>query len=169
MAYELIETIEVGAGGASVLEFQSIPQDGVDLLILLSARTSVSNYYDSTFIYVNGNYPSGADGRGRNLIGTGSSVSSSDFGGAPGSYDSGSTSTSNVFGNASIYISNYASSGTTKSLSVDAVTENNATSARQLISAGLQEETSGNAITSIYLNCFDTYQQYSTASLYKIY
>ncbi len=36
---QLIETIEVGAGGAASIEFTSIPQDGVDLLLMVSART----------------------------------------------------------------------------------------------------------------------------------
>jgi len=31
MSFELVETVTVGAGGASSIEFTSIPQDGTDL------------------------------------------------------------------------------------------------------------------------------------------
>ena len=31
MAYELIETIEVGAGGSALINFQNIPSDATDL------------------------------------------------------------------------------------------------------------------------------------------
>jgi hypothetical protein len=35
MGYQLIETIEVGSGGAASIEFTSIPQDGVQFLTTL--------------------------------------------------------------------------------------------------------------------------------------
>ena len=41
MAYTLIETITVGSGGASSIEFTGIPQEtGADLVVRLSARQS---------------------------------------------------------------------------------------------------------------------------------
>ena len=41
MGMTLIETVEVGAGGASSIQFDSIPQDGIDLVIRMSARNEV--------------------------------------------------------------------------------------------------------------------------------
>ena len=80
--------------------------------------------------------------------------------------DPGANATSNTFGNTSVYIPNYAGS-TNKSVSSDAVTENNATTASQQILASIWNNTS--AITSIFVS--DTGSnlvQNSTASLYGI-
>jgi hypothetical protein len=80
---------------------------------------------------------------------------------------SGNSSTANTFGNALIYISNYASSNA-KSVSIEAVAENNATTARQDLNAALWNNSA--AITSIAL----TWEQAtnfavgSSATLYGI-
>ena len=42
MGYELIQTTEVGSGGASSISFQNIPQDGIDLILKVSARENAS-------------------------------------------------------------------------------------------------------------------------------
>ena len=160
MAMELIETIEVGAGGAASIEFTSIPQDGVDLLVSLSHRTQLTGstltlndtgLAGNDAIYIQGNGSSASS----------NAQSSAFIVGADDSY------TANTFGNAQIYISNYTSSAN-KSVSVDAVTENNATAALSRISAIKFSVTS--AITSIkFAPSSGTIEQYSTASLYKIY
>ena len=106
MAMELIETIEVGSGGASSIEFTSIPQDGVDLLLMFSGRdTSTTENAKITLNSDGGsNYPTVT------LDGNGSSASSSGFTGTRLRGLQGQSSyTSNTFGSVSIYISNYTS------------------------------------------------------------
>jgi len=162
MGYQLIETIEVGAGGAASIEFTGIPQDGVDLAVLMSARGG-NQLTDLSF-----NADTGTNYTYKMLQGTGSAATSN-----------GSTSeairfyaitedsrTANTFSNAEIRISNY-TSATAKSVSIDGVTENNATYAIMAIAAGSYSGTS--AITSLKLaSNGDVLDQYSTASLYKI-
>jgi len=78
----------------------------------------------------------------------------------------GASTTSNTFGNAAFYLSNYAVSGN-KSLSADSVHEDNASTGFQMLTAGAW--TSGSAITSVELHPFaGTIVEGSTASLYKI-
>ena len=158
MGYQLIETISVGVGGVASIEFTGIPQDGVDLLVLLSARS------DSQSIHLNLN-GSATGFTGIRLTGTGSSVISSAETVNIG-YVAYSPQTANTFGNASIYISNYTSSQH-KSISIDSVNENNATAAVQNLNATTWANTS--AITALWLGRSSfTLGQYTTASLYKI-
>ena len=170
MAYELIETIEVGAGGAASIEFTSIPQDGVDLAILLSGRTDGANVTSSIFMQLNSDT---ANNYAYIILrGTGSSASStsdSPYNAIRVCYFPGANSTSNTFGNATIYLPNYTSS-TSKSIASDSVQENNATASYQNITAGSYSNSTG--ITSVKLypaSGFGNWAQYSTASLYKIY
>jgi len=167
MGYELIETIEVGSGGAASIEFTSIPQDGVDLVLKLSARSTGGGVRPNIKLTVNDD--STASQKWLRLNGTGSSVATGENDTAsyiiPGRI-SGSSSTANTFNSSSIYFSNYTSSNK-KSISVDDVTENNATEAYQTLTAALTAD--DNPITSIELFLFsDSFDEYSTASLYKI-
>ena len=73
--------------------------------------------------------------------------------------------TASTFGNAEIYIPNYASSNN-KSVSADFVSETNAADAIFGLTAGLWANTS--AITSIKLTPAAAFAQYSTATLYGI-
>ena len=158
MGYQLIETIEVGSGGAASIEFTSIPQDGVDLLVKFSGRsTNGANRIACTFnsgsfswIY---------------LLGNGSSASSNSGTNSSYVYLGDSDYTANTFGNTEIYIANY-TSATDKSISVDAVNENNATEAIQVIHA--VKASMSQSITSLTLSGSANLAQYSTASLYKI-
>lgn len=166
MAYELIETIEVGAGGAASIEFTSIPQDGVDLRLVFSARSSATLQRDA-YVYING-LTSGYTSRW--LYGDGSGVYSGSFDGSLWFLNNvmpAAGVTANTFCNASLYFPNYASSSA-KSASCDIVEENNSTSSGQLIWAGSHTTTSG--ITSVMLQTNSgNLVQYSTASLFKIY
>lgn len=163
MALELIETIELTASAASI-EFTSIPQDGVDLLLVGSIRITTSTG-SQVYVYLN-NDSTSANYSMVDLVGNGASVST--FAGTqnlrlPANI---STTTANTFGNGTIYISNYTSSNA-KSISNDAVTENNATTAFQRIEAYKWSGTS--AITSITIDWpFGDMVAGSTASLYKI-
>ena len=158
MAYELIETITL-ASSASSIEFTSIPQDGVDLLLVYSGRSTAST--TTAFLRFNNDTVSYSQIR---LQGTGASaISASDT--AIFLTENLSSSTANTFSNNQIYISNYAGS-TQKSVSGEGVSENNTTSAFQRIIAGLYTQTT--AITSMQITYTSDLVAGSTASLYKI-
>jgi hypothetical protein len=161
---QLVQTVTVGSGGASSIEFTSIPQDGTDLVLVISGRITAAVADTDSGIRFNGQNL----GTNRWLIGNGSTAtSSSPYSNAIGPvYVQGSTTTANTFSSSVYYISNYASNQN-KSISFDNVTENNATAARQLIGAGSWAST--NAITSISVDSGgSSYVQHTTASLYKI-
>jgi len=140
----LIESKTLGTAQASV-QFTNIPQDGTDLLILCSVRGASASTVDALLMSINGDN-SQSNGSSRWLQGTGSGVGSSTGSFAAGGITNADTSTSNTFGNASIYITNYTSTSA-KSISQDYVTENNATQAFQRITASLSSATA--AITSL--------------------
>lgn len=164
MSITLIQTVTVGSGGAASIDFTSIPGTYTDLMIVMSARNTnaVASYY--SVIKFNGSATSFTN---RSLGGNGSSAYSFTTPGNFAGEMSGASATSNTFGNGTIYIPNYAGSSN-KSFSIDAVSENNGTTAQQDIGAGLWSNTA--AITSITLTPDGgyNYAQYSTASLYGI-
>jgi hypothetical protein len=132
----LLETIALSQAAASVT-FDNIPITGyTDLKIVASSRSSNANVIAGISFQVgNGTIDTGANYHYYELTGDGSTASVSN-GNVSGlnSVTSGSTSTSNTFGNIEIYISNYTSS-TQKAMSADATSENNGASAQQRIQA----------------------------------
>jgi len=158
-----VETIEVGAGGAASIEFTSIPQDGVDLQVVISARSTTT---ENQFVIRFNNSSSGYSGK--RLEGSGSAAFS-EAGYTAGILIYGLTQsswTANTFSNLSCTMSNYASSNY-KSVSLDSVSENNATLSFAEINAALWSNTA--AITSVKIaGISGNLAQYSTASLYKI-
>ena len=160
-----IATVTVGAGGASSIDFNSIPQTYTDLVIKLSSRVGSGNTYSNAVLSFNG---TSTTYRNIRLTGNGSSASSSTITGAAYLYVgevNGDTSTSNTFGNLEIYIPNYTGSSF-KSASSDGVTENNATQAFTALHANLWSDTA--AITSMSFQSGGNYLQYTTATLYGI-
>lgn len=162
--FTLISTITVGSGGASSIDFTSIPSTFTDLCLKISARFSTAFTSDTMKISFNSTTTNFTY---RLLTGNGSSAASYNgtFGNA-GDTDANSA-TASTFHNGEIYIPNYAGSNY-KSFSVDTVTENNATAAIADLLAGLWSNTA--AITSIGLTPYSggTFVQYSSASLYGI-
>ena len=159
MGYQLIETIEVGAGGASSLNFTYIAQDAVDLVVLVSARNSAGNFG----LRFNGdsasNYPVNV------LYGTGSVAGPNAYTSSKAIAWTSSTSYSaDTFGSTSFYISNYTATGN-KSVSIDFVSENNATTTNMGINAAKWNGTA--AITAIEVNGTG-FVEFTTASLYSI-
>jgi hypothetical protein len=145
MTIQLIETKTIGTAVASVA-FTSIPQDGTDLMLLCSTRASGSPISQLNMQFNSSGGTSYAD---RTLEGTGSGASSSLRSSQPLiriTGNPGTAATADSFSNVQIYIPNYTSS-VAKSVSLDGVTENNATLAYQSIVAGLWNNTA--AITSI--------------------
>lgn len=161
----LIATTTVGAGGSQVT-FSSIPATYTDLMLVVSGRGSRSSYIDDLLIRFNGD--TGTNYTSRVLYGQGSSAGSLNFSLSYGvaGYVPAATATANTFGNAVMYIPNYAGS-TVKSFTTDSVTENNATSANQEIAAGLWNSTA--AINTLFLFLgFTVFDQNTTVSLYGI-
>jgi hypothetical protein len=140
--YVLLEKITVGAAGASSVTFSGIPQTGyTDLVLKASCRSDQSNVARSWKVQ-----PNGVDITARNLdaendpfvVFSGTSINMN---------TNGTGSTSNTFNNYDVYIPNYASTTTYKSLSVDGAVENNGTNANLKLVAGLYS--SNTAISSI--------------------
>ena len=161
MSMTLIAHTELGSAQATI-EFTSIPATFTDLQLVVSARadSSTSAIFRVSFNGVTTNLSD------RKLTGAGSGTPSSGTSSNIEPVITPSDATSGVFGSSLIYIANY--SGTNaKSISVDSVTENNATTAYQRLVAGLFNTSS--AITSIQLNNpSGNFAQYSSATLYGI-
>jgi hypothetical protein len=157
-----IATVTVGSGGASSIDFNSIPQTYTDLNILCSLRGSQNANNGFTNIGFNS---STSNFSTRFLQGDGSSLGTGN--GVRGiGYLNNAFYTSNTFDSTSVYIPNYTGS-TNKSFSNDSVVENNATFAWTFMAAGLWSNTA--AITSIQITPnTGTFVQYSTATLYGI-
>jgi hypothetical protein len=160
MTMTLIETKTLGAT-ANAIEFTSIPQDGTDLLVLYSVRTTNSG---TTGVYISFN-GSTSSFSSRYLDGNGASVSTGTLARYAGNAVDASA-TSNTFANIATMIPNYTGS-TNKSYSTDSVTENNGTTAYQDLVAGLWSNTA--AITSLAIaSSPGDLVAGSTISLYKI-
>ena len=165
--YVLLAKNVVGAAGASSITFSNIPQTGyTDLVIKYSSRDTSADFAENVAIQFNG--VGGTSYSERLLRGTGSSVGSfnrSSVSAINYLYSTSANATSTTFSNGEIYIPNYTGSSN-KSVSVDSVTENNATSAYTALTAGLFSNTS--AITSIALLAGVSFAQYSTFYLYGV-
>ena len=166
MGMQLIETIDVGSGGVGSIEFTGIPQDGVDLLVKFSNRSSNSSNYlsfngdDGTTNY---NYASRyLEGQGGSGSGPLARVLSNEHEQTIPDPQRTST-TSQLFGNGEIYVTGYALTGQ-KSYSLDYVTEDSAATAFAFFFAAKYAGTA--AITSLKIRL--NQQEFSTFSLYKV-
>ena len=167
MGYQLIETVTVGSGGAASIAFTDIPQDGVDLVLKISARNASAGFR-SYRLQFNGETGYAATSYSmRGLGGTGSGVfnisepNKSEFQISV----QGTATTANTFTSAELMFSNYASS-TAKSASFEITTENNGTEAYARIVAAAYNNTS--PITAIALSDSQLLVEHSTFSLYMI-
>ena len=169
LTYDAIATVTVGSGGASSIEFTSIPGTYTDLLVKLSAR-STRNVFLASGVDITFNGSSSGYAIRDLTKQSGSVASYTESGQAQASigWVSQDTDTANTFGTGEIYIPNYAGSNN-KSFSVEMVQENNSTDQYMALVAGLWSNTS--AITSLKLRIFTgsfNFKQYSTATLYGI-
>ena len=168
LTFVALASVTVGSGGASFMEFTSIPNTFTDLCVKVSGRSSrTAANADNLNITFNGSTSSYS---GRIVYGDSAGASS---------YITATTyilgeiptadTTSNTFGNLEFYIPNYAGS-TNKSVSVDGVTENNSGASGAAFAdliAGLWSNTA--AITSIKIaSQVSNFVQHSTATLYGI-
>ena len=164
----LINTVTVGVGGSSTITFSSIPSTYTDLQIMISGRSNDVAIHGPIALTFNGTTGNWSQ---RYLLGDGSTATAGTnaYGLNPnsgwGGYVTATNATSNTFSNTMLYISNYAGN-TYKSVSVDSVSETNATNGVQLLEAALWSNTS--AISSVTLTSSGSFVQYTTASIYGI-
>jgi len=159
--FELIATTGAPSANVASLSFTSIPSTFTDLVLVMSLRSTSTNNYGSVL------FNSSSTGYTRRILyGNGSSVAST----TPTGYESlsinPSDATSSVFANYQMYITNYAGTNN-KSFSVDAVGENNGTTAQAIFHTGIWANSS--AITSLTITSgVGDIAQYSTAYLYGV-
>jgi hypothetical protein len=159
--YVALATVTVGSGGASSIDFTSIPQTYTDLIVKLSGRTLQTQVYGVVYMKFNG---STANQTAIRLYGGDGSAGSDNT--VTAALLSGNNATASTFGTADIYIPNYTSSNF-KSVSSDSVGETNGTSGIYVqLSANLWSSTS--AITSLSFYGSNDFVQYTTATLYGI-
>jgi len=152
-----IQTVTVGSGGAANIDFQNIPQTYTDLILKISVAKTTG---DNVLISFNN---STANFSYRLLEGDGATVAS--YTNTTGRLAYASQTTS-LFTSIDVYIPNYAGS-TNKSYSVDAVSENNATTAYADLTAGLWSNTA--AINRVTINAQSgNFVQHSTATLFGV-
>ena len=145
--FVLLEKITVGAAGASSVTFSGIPQTGyTDLVVKVCARVTRAVTASTIVMVFNGVTSGYTD---RTAQGDGASATSSSSSGADirDMVVPANNATASTFSNQEIYIPNYASSTTYKSVSIDSVMENNATTSYANLTAGLWSNNA--AITSI--------------------
>jgi len=161
--FELITSSTVGSGGSTQIDFTSIVSTYTDLCVKISARNTNANY-GGFYMRLNSS-SSGITGRRIKQEGTTASGDTS----TEIPFEQ-STWTGSTFGNAEIYIPNYAGSNY-KTVSIDAVTENNGTDNRNTLNTWVWANTA--AINSISFGTFDTgfadkFAEFSTFYLYGV-
>lgn len=162
--YEAIATVEVGAGGAAEIDFQSIPSTYTDLALYVSMReestnTSVcylkfnNNTSNITTRYLRGNGASASSGTETTM----QFLTNSNLG------------TANTFSNVQFYIPNYAGSTNKSAMSDTAVESNNSSLPDTFLNmaAHLWSDTTAINRVTVYLASGDI-AQYSSATLYGI-
>jgi len=159
-----IYTQTVGAGGASTINFNNIPQHFTDLYFVCNYKSqyngwanSYISFNDTSSIYSATISNSQATNSFENYRQSGNSAAVNGIG--------GSNVTANTFSTTFIYIPNYTSS-TFKQIISDFTAENNADGTRLGMAAGLYRSTG--AITSASFGVAMGWAQYSTISLYGI-
>jgi len=165
---ELIDTKTAGSGGASYLEFTSIPSTYTDLMCVVSLKSDVSGGYTRIELTFNGSttgyserFMYGIDGNATS--GDASSNSKIEYIWIPATRSEAVS----TFGNCNIYIPNYAVAQS-KSVSTDFVTEGNiSTSVLDGFNAGLWANNATISSLKITSNS-GLFVQYSTAYLYGI-
>ena len=166
-AYTLITSVTVGVAGAADIEFTSIPQTYTDLLILMSLRQGGSQTHGFTF----NNNTTGGNYYGKRVYGQGQAGYGSDEYNGANSFNpigvAGSSQTSNTFGILQIYIPNYTSNSTFKSMTAFGASENNGNSDAIVVHSSARWQRN-DAITSFKITPNTSYVQYSTAYLYGI-
>ena len=159
---ELVETIEVGSGGAASITFSSITSGADHLLITLSARATADG---DALLFFNGDTSYSSYNR-EVLTGNGS-VAYAGAGNYPLLVPTGNNSdTANIFSINRIFIPHYTDSNNKFGIHHGG-RENNATAT--MMNFAWQVWSNSSAITSVtFTQLSGAFAQYSKASLYKI-
>ena len=168
--FELISAVTVGSGGASSIDFTSIPSTFTDLCLKVSlrdTRSAIDDYCNLTF-----NNDTGSNYSMKSVWSTGSTVGNSNFSAQTANYVfqiASANATASTFSNVEIYVPNYTGS-TQKSFSTDGVTETNASTGTDRLNALTASLWTGTAaINRITLTAaVGNFAQYSTAYLYGV-
>jgi hypothetical protein len=161
-----ISTVTVGSTSVASIDFTGIPQTYTDLMIVLSSRADANPYstnYADVRIRFNSNTSSYT---WRNVATENGSTAVSGTDTKIVAQMPSSAATSSTFGSVSLYIPNYTSSNN-KSISINSVTENNATGANLTMAAGLWSNTSPISEVNL-IGISANFVQYSSATLYGI-
>ena len=159
-----IATVTVGSGGASSIDFSSIPSTYTDLCLKFSVRNSQAANSTQMFLKINS-----TDGTSIVLRGNGATASSfSDASLIENGRATADSATASTFSNGEFYIPNYTNATNKKSISSDVVSENNGTTAYVELTAGLSTSTSAITALSINFGGSGNFMQYSIATLYGI-
>jgi hypothetical protein len=169
--YSKLAESTVGSGGASAITFNNIPQNYTDLCVKYSLRSAFSGAA-TVDCYLQFN--SSTLGYSERMIYNSSGTAAGSASNSAGNIAWAGTmptvnATASTFGNSELYIPNYASTTTFKSLSFDNSGENNSATAWSLmLNAGLwSNNTAINSIT-LYSANSSNLVQHSTATLYGI-
>jgi hypothetical protein len=156
-------TITVSGSTTTTMSFSSIPSTYTDLVIKVSARDlSTAAYFR---INLNGATTNGTD---RYLNGNGTAASSANEAFAGFGEANLSTDTASTFSSVDIYIPNYASTTTYKSMSIDSVRENNTTAATDNLIAALWSQNTAVSSIDLVAGGSTYFAANTTASLYGI-
>lgn len=160
---------QTASGSSSLISFNNIPQTFTDLMVVASTRSGGSAIDVNLFVWLNSE-TSGTNYSNTRLYGNGSATASdriSSVSYATSGNGNAANSTASTYSSNNFYFPNYTSS-TFKSWLGDAVIENNATSAIQMMTANLWRSTA--AITRIQIGDFggNNFVNASTFSLYGI-
>lgn len=166
---ELISTVTVGAGGATTLDFTSIPGTFTDLLVVFSGRSARINDVDALRFRINGD--TNTNYSYRDLIGIGTTVYSFN-GSSQTSFTPiaipADSAPANTFGNIAILLPNYTSSAA-KTGSAEWVSPHTTTGQMYgSIEAFLWNNTAAITSLSFYTGSTSNLVQNTTASLYGI-
>jgi hypothetical protein len=163
--FTLIASYTVGASPVTSIDFSSIPSTYSDLCFKISARITRSGYVgDIMNISFNG---TSTNESSRRLEGNGSSASSASNSLLLAYQASTTDATASTFGNAELYIPNYAGSNY-KSASNDGVSENNGTTAYAGFAANLWSNTAAINQVTFTPDSGTNFVQYSTIYLYGV-
>jgi hypothetical protein len=162
--YTLIEAKTL-SGATATVSFTSIPSTYTDIILKVSARTDRASTDDLLNINFNG---SASNQTSKYVAGNGASASSGGYSNFYLGWVCAANNTASTFSNLAMYVPNYASATTFKSVSMDDVMETNATTSMHGLFAGLWS--SNSAINQIDItSVFGTnFVQYSTFYLYGI-
>jgi hypothetical protein len=168
-----IYTQTVGAGGASTVVFNNIPQTFTDLKLVTSVRSNTTTGGgpgDPLSVRFNG---ASANYNHNYLIGLGTNsviVGNNGYGYTPNylwlAYLNENGTTANTYASNDYYIPGY-TGGNFKSVIIDSVTENNAAGALQSLLSGVWLDTSAITTMTIYA-LGGGIRQHSTFTLYGI-